>query len=73
MKGAENEWNEKILKITMKIKDQYPELFKYLIEMPETIPDEKDPEIELKNLKQYFNSLNVMLDKYILEHEIMIK
>lgn len=70
MKGAENEWNEKILKITMKIKDQYPELSKYITEMPETIPDEKDPEIELKNLKQYYDSLNVMLDKYILEHEV---
>jgi hypothetical protein len=70
MIDAENEWNEKILKITMQIKDQYPELSKYIIEMPETIPDEKDPEVSLKNLKAYFESLNSMLNKYILENEV---
>jgi hypothetical protein len=36
--------------------------------MPITIPDEKDPEITLKNLKTYYDSLKAMLDKYILEH-----
>jgi hypothetical protein len=45
MQDAENELNEKILKITMRIKEQYPELSKYLNEMPITIPDEKDPEV----------------------------
>lgn len=70
MKEAENEWNAKILTITMKIKDQYPELSKYLIEMPETIPDEKDPEITLNNLKVYFESLNSLLNKYILEQAV---
>jgi hypothetical protein len=70
MKDAENEWNAKILTITMKIKDQYPELSKYLTEMPETIPDEKDPEITLKNLKVYFESLNSLLNKYILEQAV---
>lgn len=70
MKNAENEWNEKIMKITMRIKDQYPELSKYLNEMPVTIPDEKDPEIALRNLKTYFESLKSMLDTYILENEV---
>lgn len=60
--------NSKILKITMTIKDQYPELSKYLEEMPVTIPGEKNPEITLKDLKTYFDSLNSMLKKYILEH-----
>lgn len=70
MNDTEHELNEKILKITMKIKDQYPELTKYLTEMEVTIPDEKDPEITLKNLKAYFDSLNTMLDKYILENKV---
>ena len=69
MKSAENEWNKKIMEITMRIKDQYPELSKYLTEMQVTIPDEKDPEIHLNNLKQYYDSLNELLGKYILEHE----
>lgn len=70
MKNAENEWSEKILTITMKIKDEYPELSKYLTEMPETIPDENDPEITLKNLKVYFESLSSLLNNYILEEAI---
>lgn len=65
---TEKDLNSKILKITMTIKEQYPELSKYLEEMPVTIPDEKNPEITLKNLKAYYDSLNSVLDKYILEH-----
>ncbi len=70
MQDVENEWNEKILKITMKIKEQYPELSKFLNEMQVTIPDEKDPEVTVKNLKVYFESLTSLLNKYILEQEI---
>ncbi|MCE9539646.1 MAG: hypothetical protein K8R85_10560 [Bacteroidetes bacterium] len=56
------------MKITLKIKDQYPELSKYIEEMPVTIPDEKKPEITLKNLNSYYDSLNDVLNKYLLEH-----
>jgi hypothetical protein len=69
MKGVESDWNERIMKITMKIKDQYPELSNHLTEMPITIPDEKDPEVKIKNLKEYYESLKVMLEKYKIEHE----
>ena len=65
---AEKDLNAKILKVTMIIKDKYPELSKYIEEMPETIPDKKNPEITLKNLRTYYESLNSMLNKYILEH-----
>lgn len=34
----------------MTIKDQHPELSKYIEEMPVTIPNEKHPEITLKSL-----------------------
>jgi len=60
----ERDLNSDILKITMRIKDYYPELSKYLEEMPETIPSENDPEITLKNLKSYYESLNSLLNKY---------
>jgi hypothetical protein len=69
MKGVENDWNERIMKITMKIKDQYPELSIHLTEMPITIPNENDPEVKIKNLKQYYESLKVMLEKYKIDHE----
>lgn len=66
--------NEKILKITMKIKDQHPELSKYLEELPVTIPDENKPEITIDNLKIYYESLEAILNTYLLEHpEDLIK
>jgi hypothetical protein len=64
----EKDLNLKILKITLTIKDHYPELAGFLEEMPETIPDEKDPEITLNNLSAYYESLNSMLNKYKLDY-----
>jgi hypothetical protein len=65
---AEKGLNSKILKITMIINDEYPELSKYLEEMPVTIPVDNKPEITLHNLNAYYESLNVLLNKYIKEH-----
>jgi hypothetical protein len=42
--------NTDILQITMLIKDKYPELSKYLLEIHETIPDEIHPKIKRKTL-----------------------
>ncbi len=61
------EFTDKILKITEKIKDQYPELSKYLEEMTITIPDEKYPEITIKNLQEYYESLISLLNRYVEE------
>ncbi|MDF1517809.1 MAG: hypothetical protein P1P79_07675, partial [Lutibacter sp.] len=63
----EKDLNSKIMKITMVIKDKYPELVKYLDEMPVTIPVEKKQEIPLKNLSGYYEALNSLLTKYKLE------
>jgi len=62
---SEEELNDKILEITVRIKKEYPELSKYIEEMPVTIPTESDPKINIKNLKAYYDSLNSMLVKYI--------
>ncbi|MBC7863696.1 MAG: hypothetical protein IAF38_12025 [Bacteroidia bacterium] len=67
-KETEKELNAKILKITMRIKDQHPELSKYIEEMQVTIPSDKNPEVTLAHLRTYYESLNTMLGKYILEH-----
>jgi AAA15 family ATPase/GTPase len=64
----ENDLNSKILKITMKIKDHYPELSQYLEEMPVTIPSDNDPEMNLNLLKSYYESLNSLLKKYKVEY-----
>jgi predicted Rossmann fold nucleotide-binding protein DprA/Smf involved in DNA uptake len=64
----EKDLNSKIMEITMIIKDKFPELLKYLDEMPMTLPTEKNPEITIKNLNAYYDSLNALLTKYKLEH-----
>lgn len=65
---TEKELNDKILKITMLIKDKHPELSKYIEEMSVTIPDEKNPNVTLKNLKSYYDSLCTVMAKYQIKH-----
>jgi hypothetical protein len=54
-----------ILEITLKIKEQHPELSKYILEMPDTIPNIENPEMNAKVLKEYYDSLKVLLKDYI--------
>lgn len=67
MTTTKEKWSEKILHITLKIKEQYPELGKFLDEMPITIPTEKFPKITSKILQDYYNSLTSLLDNYLIE------
>jgi len=60
----EKDLNVKILEVTMKIRYHYPELSKYLDEIPITIPSEKDRRITLDHLKEYYESLSSILNKY---------
>lgn len=55
------------MKISMIINEKHPELSKYIEEMTVTIPDEKSPVITVGNLQMYCDSLNSLLNKYILE------
>ena len=54
---SENKLNEKIMTIINRIENKHPELLKYLDEMPMTIPKENNPEINIKILKEYYESL----------------
>jgi len=69
---AVKELNTQILKITVEIRKQFPKLSKYLLEMPETIPDDKSPEMNKKALRDYLDSLKEILDKYAPNHNINI-
>ncbi|WP_462251151.1 hypothetical protein [Ferruginibacter sp.] len=44
--------------------EKFPLLAKYVNEMPVLIPETNDPEIAIKNLKEYNNSLGILLKKY---------
>lgn len=59
---------KKILAITMLIEEKYPELTKYLSEMPDTIPNENHPNIDEKALQDYYISLCDILTDYEIEH-----
>ena len=66
--STEKDMYARILKVTMFINTEYPELSKYLLEIPETIPDVNNPEMNIEALKQYFNSLEQILIKYVPNH-----
>lgn len=70
---VESALNEKILRITDKIRKNYPELLNYLNEMPETNPDVEDPEITAKNLTAYYDSLVSLLKEYEESHDENLK
>ena len=60
----EKELYTAILNITMKIKTQFPELSMYIMEMPVTVPNVKNPKINREVLQDYFDSLSVLLRDY---------
>jgi len=65
---TESEWNADIVKITLDIQTRFPELSKYLSEMPATIPDAAQPDINVTALKDYYDSLEALISDYALNH-----
>ena len=64
------ELDKAILTITMKIHDEYPELSKYIKEMPVNNLDKQGNGKNLSDLKDYYNSLKAMLETYSKTHAI---
>jgi hypothetical protein len=64
---TEKELNAAILRKTLMIQEKFPELSKYIEEMPITIPT-NNPEISIKNLVDYNNSLDNLIKKYAENH-----
>ncbi len=65
---TEKQLNTDILEMTMKIQEQFPELSKYITEMPVTIPNAATPEITTKILQEYYDSLVILLKDYTINH-----
>jgi len=61
--------NSKIMKLTLKIQDECPELAKFIEETPDNLHAHTDPEITLRNLKAYADSLEDMHKKYMRDHK----
>lgn len=65
-----------IFNITMKIHKEFPELSKYIAELPEHFLGKDNKQLETKNFKEYYNSLEVLLSEYAKAHlkkEVNIK
>lgn len=61
---SEKEIEQDILNITLEINKEFPELSKYILEMPVTVSDKEDVEVNVENLKEYYNSLKELVLKY---------
>jgi len=70
---TEKELDAAILKITIEIKEQYPELSKYILEMPVTIPNVENPKMNCELLQDYYNSLEVLVKDYVKNKHISTK
>jgi len=68
-----NEINKDIIETTMVIDETFSELSKYIEEMPVTIPNTNEPEINETNLKDYQSSLDALLNKYAANHNRFAK
>lgn len=57
-----------ILALTMKIQKEFPELSKYIAEMPHKIPNKDTEELETKNFEHYYSSLHNIYTEYLNSH-----
>jgi hypothetical protein len=65
---TKTELENSIISVTTKINQKFPELTKYINEMPVNISENNQEEINTKNLNEYHNSLVELLEKYSKTH-----
>jgi hypothetical protein len=67
MKKSHNIINE-INELTLKIEQDYPELYQYLDENPVTIPRSEEPQLNTKTFSDWLDSLKELLEHHIENH-----
>jgi hypothetical protein len=65
---TKTELEQDIVHITMKIQKEFPELSKYIAERPDNFSGTDNNVINIKNLKEYYNSLAELLEGYSKTH-----
>ncbi len=65
---SQNGLNESILLTTLKIQNEFPELVKYLDELPKKFQSNTEKGVNNKELKDYLDSLNDLLETYSKQH-----
>ena len=67
---SEIEWSQEILKITMEIDKKFPELSKYIEEMPMDVSEKESNGVHIMALKEYYDSLVNLFEDYAITHTI---
>lgn len=62
------ELEKAIVNITVKIHSEYPELAKYISEMPVNMSGTDPTQIDRKNLEEYYSSLQKIIEGYSKTH-----
>lgn len=65
---SQNDLNDNIRLTTLKIQEEYPELIKYMNEIPRSSLSSSEKGVNNKELKGYLDSLNNLLETYAEEH-----
>lgn len=65
---SKNVLNDNIRSTTLKIQEEYPELIKYMNEIPRNLLSNVEKGINNKELKDYLDSLNNLLETYSKKH-----
>ena len=65
---SKNDLNDNIRLTTLKIQEEYPELIKYMNEIPINFLSNSEKGVTNKELKGYLDSLNNLIGKYAKEH-----
>lgn len=60
---------KEINELTLKIEQEYPELYQYLDENPITLPEQGHDELHTNNFSDYLDSLKSLLEHHIESHE----
>ncbi len=60
---------KEINELTLRIEQDYPELYQYLDENSITIADCETPEISVNSFVEYLDSLKSLLERYIESHK----
>ena len=58
-----------ITKLTVTIETDYPELYSFLGENPSTIPSTIHPDIDIKVMEDYLESLKHLHEQYVKTHK----
>jgi hypothetical protein len=65
---SQNDLNDNIRLTTLKIQEEYPELIKYMNEIPRSFLSSSEKGVNNNELKSYLDSLNNLLETYAEEH-----